>query len=146
MRQLLTSKSVDEPSTVHTTGPADLNPPACSEVVETPTIVPVTPSEAVELASLSVPENSSAATPCQENSEEFSPSPESSTESLPCSRCADLKVKNRRLQKKVSKLKAKNCELKKAKEAIVNVSSFFECQWFVKFWNYRSYRSYFDGC
>ena len=129
MRQLLTSKSVDEPSTVHTTGhgPADLNPPACSEVVETPTIVPVTPSEAVELASLSVAENSSAATPCQENSEEFSPSPESSTES-PCSRCADLKVKNRRLQKKVSKLKAKNCELKKAKEPIVNVSSFFECQ------------------
>ena len=125
MRQLLTSKGADEPNTVHTTGPADLNPPASSEVVETPTIVSVTaPSEAVELASPSVAENSSASTPCQENSEEFSPSPKSSTESLPCSRCADLKVKNRRLQKKVSKLKAKNCELKKTREAIVNVSNF----------------------
>ena len=85
MRQLLTSKGADEPNTVHTTRPADLNPPASSEVVETPTIVSVTaPSEAVELASPSVAENSSASTPCQENSEEFSPSPESSTESLPC--------------------------------------------------------------
>lgn len=131
MRQLLTSKGAGESNAVHTTGPADLNPPASSEVLETsPTIVPATaPSEAVEFASPSVAENSCAATLCRENCEEFGPSPECSTERLPCSRCADLKVKNRRLQKKVSKLKAKICELKKTREAIVIVSVFFlECQ------------------
>ena len=127
MRQLLTSKGAGESNAVHTTGPADLNPPASYEVVETsPTIVPVTASsEAVELASPSAAENSCAATPCREICEEFSPSPASSTDRHPCSRCADLKVKNRRLQKEVSKLKAKNCELKKARKAIVNVSSLF---------------------
>lgn len=104
MRQLLTSKGAGESDAVHITGPVDLNPPAPSEMVETsPTIVPVTAhSEAVELASPSVAENSCAATPCRENCEEFSPSPASSTEVQLCSRCADLKVKNRRLQKKVS--------------------------------------------
>lgn len=127
MRQLLTSKGAGESNAVHITGPVDLNPPAPSEMVETsPTVVPVTShSEAVELASPSVAENSCAATPCRENCEEFSPSPASSTELHPCSRCADLKVKNRRLQKKVSKLKAKNRALKKARKAIVNVSSLF---------------------
>ena len=118
MRQLLTSKGAGESDAVHITGPVDLNPPAPSEMVETsPTIVPVTAhSEAVELASPSVAENSCAATPCRENCEEFSPSPASSTEVQPCLRCADLKVKNRQL-------KARNRALKKAREAIVNVSS-----------------------
>ena len=118
MQQLLTS---------NTSGPADLNPPASSEMVETSlTIVPVTaPSKAVKLPSPSGAENSWAASPCCENCEEFSPSPASSTELHPCSRCTDLKAKNQQPQKKVSKLKAKNCELKKARKVIVNVSSYF---------------------
>ena len=60
MRQLLTSKGAGESNAVHITGPVDLNSPAPSEMVETsPTTVPVTAhSEAVELASPSVAENS----------------------------------------------------------------------------------------
>lgn len=131
---MLTPKDAGTSIAVHASNSADSS---SSEAVQTSPTSPTSdntvpeetsPLEAFELASSSVIVNFCAPTPCQASGEESCPSPESSTECSLCSKCTKLNVKNRRLQKQVSKLKARNRELTKARRAILDVSSIFLCQ------------------